>query len=105
MKYTIFLIPLILSIGIIPAFAEMQVTHNWKDVYGVTHTYYEFNCRELGHGQIRVGFYPDYVHVAFVQIEDGESGQPAQRQFSYEDYNQDIVPYYKNYIGTPANEC
>ena len=102
MKYYLFLIPLVLSIGIIPAYAEFTRTNSWKDVNGIDHLWLDYTCRANGDGRLEVNFYPQYVHIRFVNLSQEEL---HQRIFSYDDYNSIIKQYYEKYIGSEADQC
>ena len=102
MKYHLFLIPLILSFGIVPAFAQYTNTNYWEGVDGIKHQWIDYTCRANGDGTLEVNYYPQYVHIRFVNDSQGEE---HQRIFSYDDYNKYIVPYYAKYIGSLASQC
>lgn len=102
MKYHLFLIPLILSIGIIPAYAEFTKTNSWIGTDGINHLWLDYSCRANGNGVLEVNFYPQYTHIRFVNLSQDES---HQRIFSYEDYNSIIKQYYEKYIGVDSTLC
>ena len=102
MKYSLFLIPLVLTMGIVPAFAQYTSTNYWEGVDGIKHQWISYSCRANGNGVLEVNFYPQYVHIRFVNESQEEE---HQRIFSYDDFNEDIVPYYAKYIGLPGSQC
>jgi hypothetical protein len=98
-----YVIPLfMLAFVPLTAFGEITNVNLWVGPDNIEHIYIDFQCRELGEGQIRYNFYDEYVHV---QYYSNYENNISQRQFTYDQYNQDIRGFYLMLVSPSSVLC